>query len=95
MLEGLKDIVDGFLSFFGYIIDGAAKLFGWVPGVGGMLKAAAVGVQQLQVRRERLVQLDDRQAQAWRSSLDKNQSESDKTIAGHRDGLQQPGEGGR
>jgi hypothetical protein len=45
----MRDAVIGFvrtlmlrvLDFFGNIIKGAAKLFGWVPGVGGKLKSAA------------------------------------------------------
>ena len=35
------DAVDFILTQFGYIIDGAAKLFGWVPGIGPALKKAA------------------------------------------------------
>lgn len=34
-------LLDTFLSVAGGIIDGAAKMFGWVPGIGGMLKGAA------------------------------------------------------
>ena len=34
-------IVGTFLSVVGAIINGAAKAFGWVPGIGGKLKAAA------------------------------------------------------
>ena len=34
-------VVDGILGPLGLIIDGAAKAFGWVPGLGGKLKAAA------------------------------------------------------
>lgn len=32
--------VDPILTFFGTILEGAAKMFGWVPGIGGKLKAA-------------------------------------------------------
>lgn len=37
----IKGIADTFMAVVGAIIDGAAKAFGWVPGVGGKLKAAA------------------------------------------------------
>lgn len=40
-LQGLKQITDGFDSFVGGVIDGAAKAFGWVPGLGPLLKNAA------------------------------------------------------
>lgn len=36
-----KFIVDAFLSLVGAIVHGAAKAFGWVPGIGPKLKAAA------------------------------------------------------
>lgn len=36
-----KLIVDAYLGMAGIIIDGAAKMFGWVPGLGPKLKAAA------------------------------------------------------
>lgn len=36
-----KFIVDAFLNVAGAIIHGAADAFGWVPGIGGMLKNAA------------------------------------------------------
>jgi len=34
-------IVNGILTPLGYIITGAAKAFGWIPGLGGKLKTAA------------------------------------------------------
>jgi Transglycosylase SLT domain len=34
-------VVDGILTPLGWIIDGAAKAFGWVPGLGGKLQGAA------------------------------------------------------
>jgi TP901 family phage tail tape measure protein len=37
----LRFIVDSFLGFAQTMIDGAAKAFGWIPGLGGMLKNAA------------------------------------------------------
>lgn len=36
-----KDVTDSFLDMAGTIIDGAAKAFGWVPGLGPKLKDAA------------------------------------------------------
>lgn len=37
----LKFIIDLWFSFVGALINGAAKAFGWVPGIGGKLKSAA------------------------------------------------------
>lgn len=39
--KATKAIVDVWLSAVGFIISGAARAFGWVPGVGGKLKGAA------------------------------------------------------
>lgn len=36
-----KVLVDTFLGIVGALVNGAAKAFGWVPGIGGKLKAAA------------------------------------------------------
>lgn len=36
-----KFIVDGFLNLVGFLIRGAADAFGWIPGLGGKLQAAA------------------------------------------------------
>jgi TP901 family phage tail tape measure protein len=41
ILGGVRWLVDKILGFFGMIIEGAALLFGWVPGVGPKLKEAA------------------------------------------------------
>jgi TP901 family phage tail tape measure protein len=42
LIEGvLRFLVNGFLSVASAIVHGAATMFGWVPGVGGQLKAAA------------------------------------------------------
>lgn len=43
--EAFRWLVDKILGFFGNIITGAAKIFGWVPGVGGKLKKAAKAFQ--------------------------------------------------
>ena len=40
-VQGFGLIVNSFLSLVGDIIDGAVKMFGWIPGVGGLLKGAA------------------------------------------------------
>ena len=37
----LKFLIDGWLTVVGAIVHGAATAFGWVPGIGGKLKAAA------------------------------------------------------
>ena len=39
-------VVDGILGPLGLIIDGAAKAFGWIPGIGGKLKTAAKSFDQ-------------------------------------------------
>jgi hypothetical protein len=41
VLGGVRFVVDNFLGLVQTIIDGAAKAFGWVPGIGGKLKDAA------------------------------------------------------
>jgi phage-related protein len=38
---GIRFVVDGFLGMVGMIIEGAARAFGWVPGLGGKLRDAA------------------------------------------------------
>lgn len=48
MLKPIRFMVNGVLSGFGLIIKGAAKLFGWVPGIGGKLKAASRKFEQFQ-----------------------------------------------
>lgn len=39
-------MVDKILAYFGMIIKGASKIFGWVPGVGGKLKKASRAFDQ-------------------------------------------------
>lgn len=39
-------LVDKVLAYFGMIIKGASKIFGWVPGVGGKLKKASKAFDQ-------------------------------------------------
>lgn len=41
--KAVRFFVDAGLTYFGFFIKGAAKLFGWVPGVGPKLKEAAKG----------------------------------------------------
>ena len=41
VLKIVQVLVDNVLGAFGTIIDGAAKAFGWIPGIGGKLKTAA------------------------------------------------------
>lgn len=43
VFPALKLLVDAVLGLFGGIIDGAAKVFGWVPGLGDKLKEASEG----------------------------------------------------
>lgn len=38
--EGVRIVVMTFLNMVGTVLEGAAKAFGWVPGLGGKLKAA-------------------------------------------------------
>lgn len=40
VLQTMSDLI---LGFWGMIIDGAAKAFGWIPGLGGKLKSAQKG----------------------------------------------------
>ena len=41
ILQGVRFIVGQVLNLFKAIVDGAAKAFGWVPGIGGKLRTAA------------------------------------------------------
>lgn len=41
LVAAFRFMVNAVLGYFGLIIEGAAKLFGWVPGVGGKLETAA------------------------------------------------------
>jgi len=47
VLQGLKFLVNAYLSFVGVVVHGAAKAFGWVPGLGGKLKQADKAFQNL------------------------------------------------
>lgn len=46
VVGAVKGIADVWLAVVGALIDGAAKAFGWVPGIGGKLKAAAAQFDQ-------------------------------------------------
>lgn len=43
-LQAIRVLVDGFLGMVSTIIHGAANAFGWVPGLGGKLRSAAVAI---------------------------------------------------
>jgi len=45
IVQGTRFIVNAFLSMVGSIVTGAAQAFGWVPGLGPKLKAAAAKVE--------------------------------------------------
>ncbi len=47
ILMGIKWIVGAFLDMVGTILDGAATAFGWMPGIGGKIKAAAAGFKHI------------------------------------------------
>jgi hypothetical protein len=47
VLQGLKYMVGFFLDVVGTILDGAATAFGWMPGIGGKIKAAAKGFDHI------------------------------------------------
>lgn len=47
ILQGLKYLTNFFLDTVGVILDGAAKAFGWMPGIGGKIKAAAKGFHHI------------------------------------------------
>lgn len=44
-LGGMKTMTGIFLGFVSTVISGAAKAFGWIPGVGGKLKSAAANFE--------------------------------------------------
>ena len=41
VIPAIKIVIAAFLGFFGVILDGAAKAFGWIPGIGPKLQAAS------------------------------------------------------
>lgn len=41
VIPAIKILVAAFLGFFGTILEGAAKTFGWIPGIGPKLQAAS------------------------------------------------------
>lgn len=44
VVTGIKFVADAFLTVVSVIVGGAAKAFGWIPGLGGKLKGAAAAV---------------------------------------------------
>lgn len=69
VLEGLAAVVTGFLSFVGTVIQGAADAFGWVPGIGGLLRTAASHFDDFQSGVQSNFQNMINSAQAWRDRL--------------------------
>lgn len=47
ILQGLKFITGAFLDMAGTVVSGAAKAFGWIPGIGDKIKAAAAGFKHV------------------------------------------------
>lgn len=47
ILQGLKFITGAFLDLVGTMLNGAATAFGWMPGIGPKLKAAAKGFDSI------------------------------------------------
>jgi len=45
VIQGLSFVMNAYLTFVSNIVDGAAKAFGWVPGLGGKLKTAADAIR--------------------------------------------------
>ncbi|MFI0484891.1 phage tail tape measure protein [Actinomadura sp. 9N215] len=45
-IKVLADVLRFFLAFAAHLVKGAAKAFGWVPGLGGKLKSAARAVEK-------------------------------------------------
>lgn len=45
IIQGLSFVVNAYLSFVSTLVDGAAKAFGWVPGIGDKLKGAADAIR--------------------------------------------------
>lgn len=47
ILKALQFITNAFLDMVGTLLNGAAKAFGWMPGIGGKIKAAAKGFHHI------------------------------------------------
>ena len=68
-LQGLKQITDAFDDFVGAVIDGAAKAFGWVPGIGPKLKAAAASFAGMKDSTDASYDAMIAKLQAWQAEL--------------------------
>jgi hypothetical protein len=48
MIGYVRMFVNAWMNVAGFVLDGAAKMFGWIPGIGGKIKGAAKAFDGLQ-----------------------------------------------
>jgi phage-related protein len=48
MIGYVRMFVNSWMNVAGFVLDGAAKMFGWIPGIGGKIKGAAKAFDGLQ-----------------------------------------------
>lgn len=75
-LQAVKGMVDGFLSFVGTVINGAAKAFGWVPGLGPKLKGAAKAFNDMRDDVDGAFNRMIGNLQGWQRELDGSKTKS-------------------
>ncbi|MGH3095562.1 MAG: hypothetical protein ACRDMV_06125 [Streptosporangiales bacterium] len=71
IIKGARFMVDSVLSFLGLIVHGAAKAFGWIPGLGPKLKSAAGKFDSFRARVDNTFNSLSRKARGFKRSLDR------------------------
>lgn len=93
-------VLRGFLSFASLMVRGAAKAFGWVPGLGGKLKGAAKAIDGFKdkanaaidkIRKSRTVSIDVKAKGHWSFGVDPALIRSRHHFGGPVSGKGQPG----
>lgn len=69
ILVGLKWITGAFLDMVGVMLNGAAKAFGWMPGIGDKLKAAAKGFDSIKDGADKAFDGAIKKVKEWDSSV--------------------------
>jgi hypothetical protein len=69
ILQGLKYITGAFLDLVGVMLNGAAKAFGWMPGIGEKLKAAAKGFDSVKEGADKAFDGAIKKVKEWDNSI--------------------------
>ena len=82
IVEINKTIIDSVLTMFGDIIHGAADAFGWVPGIGGKLKAAATDFDNFKNGVNDAFNKTISTMQGWRNELSASAQQAQTSLTG-------------